>query len=74
MSQLHQSDLALQCARSALRCDPDNYDVRYHLAIILTDQEAWSEAEPHLFWCLQCRGDNPGLASRYKEALRRRLE
>jgi tetratricopeptide (TPR) repeat protein len=73
-TQLRQGDLALQCARSALRCDPDNYNVRYHLAIILADREAWSEAEPHLFWCLQRSGNSPELASRYKEALRRKLE
>ncbi len=70
---LGDDDRALDCARQAQTCDPDNYDVRYALAARLLRQGLFAEAEPHLSWCLKRRPDNRALERMYKEVLQGRL-
>jgi len=65
---------ALACARKAHACDPNSYDVRYALGLCLIREQSFSEAESHLYWCLQRRAEDRSLQSAYREALKGRLD
>jgi tetratricopeptide (TPR) repeat protein len=69
-----RTDRALECGRRAMKCSPNNYDVRYQLALTLIDRQEFAEAERHLQWCLQRKPDERRLERRLKEALRGRLD
>jgi len=73
-AELYDAPQALDCARSALACDPNSYEVRYALASCLIEQELFDEAEPHLRWCLQRKPDSAELESKFKAALKGRLD
>jgi O-antigen ligase/tetratricopeptide (TPR) repeat protein len=72
--QLYDTPRALACGRAALACEPENYDVRYGLALCLIDEDLYEEAESHLRWCLLRKPQRGGVAEAFKEALRGRLD
>jgi hypothetical protein len=63
-----------QCIRNALQCDPNNYDVRYLLAVYLLGRGEFAEAETHFQWCLHRTPDNPTVESKLQEAVRGQLD
>jgi len=65
---------ALECARRAQVCHPDNYDAHYFLLRCLIEQGNLAEADEHVRWCLQRRPDDEGLRRLAKDLLRKRLE
>ncbi|MCR4412028.1 MAG: O-antigen ligase family protein [Thermoguttaceae bacterium] len=65
---------AADCARRAVRCDPNQYDARHEAALCLIDARELAEAEPHVQWCLQRRPDDRTLVRRFQEALRESLD
>jgi O-antigen ligase/tetratricopeptide (TPR) repeat protein len=65
-AELQDGLQALRCARSALASDPNDYDVHYALAACLMDQRFYDEAQTHLHWCLQRKGDDASLQNMYK--------
>jgi O-antigen ligase/tetratricopeptide (TPR) repeat protein len=71
---LNDGPRALQCARSALECDRNNYRAHYQLALCLMDQGLFAEAESHLHWCLQRTSNNKSVESKFKEAMKGRLD
>jgi thioredoxin-like negative regulator of GroEL len=71
---LNEGPRALQCARSAIKSDPGNYQARYELALRLMERQQFAEAESHLHWCLQRTPDRQILQAKLKEALRGRLD
>jgi len=58
---LSESDRSYQCAQNAFQCDPNNFDVRYALAIRMAEQKQFAASEKHLDWCLQRRPDDQRL-------------
>jgi len=73
-AQLNEGPRALQCARSAIKSDPGNYQARYELALRLIERQQFAEAESHLHWCLQRTPDEQSVQAKLKEALRGRLD
>lgn len=63
----------LHCARQAAKCNPDDFQVRYQLAMCLVQQELLEEAEPHLGWCLRRKPDHPALQNAMKKVVKERL-
>ncbi len=60
-SDLNQKEQALTCLEHAYQCNRYIYKVRYDLGYALKDVGKYSEAEPHLRWCLARRPENRGL-------------
>jgi len=73
-SQLGDGAEALRCIRNALRCDPGNYNVRYHLGLCLMDQELFAAAETHLRWCLQRKPNSQVVENKLRETLKKQLD
>jgi tetratricopeptide (TPR) repeat protein len=71
---LGDSRRALACAKSAVTNAPSSFDGRYALALALIEQRRFAEAETHLRWCLQQRPNDAGAETRWKEALKGRLD
>jgi tetratricopeptide (TPR) repeat protein len=46
-------DASVCCAEKAFRLAPNNYDVRYALAIALIDAGRFDDAQAHFRWCLR---------------------
>jgi O-antigen ligase/tetratricopeptide (TPR) repeat protein len=62
-SDMHQKEQALTCLEHAYQCDQHIFSVRFALGYALKDAGKYSEAEPHLRWCLSRRPENQGLQS-----------
>jgi tetratricopeptide (TPR) repeat protein len=60
-SDMNQKEQALTCLENAYQCNRYIYRVRYELGYALMDVGKYSEAEPHLRWCLARRPENRGL-------------
>jgi O-antigen ligase/tetratricopeptide (TPR) repeat protein len=60
-NDLHQKEQALACLEHAYQCDQRVYSVRFALGYALKEAGKYSEAEPHLRWCLARRPENKGL-------------
>lgn len=73
-TQLKNDLRALQCARRALECDPNNYQVHYQLALCLMNQGMFADAQSHLHWCLQRSPNDRNVENTMKEALKGKLE
>jgi tetratricopeptide (TPR) repeat protein len=73
-TQLNNGPQALECARSALECDGNNYRAHHQLALCLLDQGLFAEAEEHLHWCLQRAPSDKSLEIELKQALKGRLD
>jgi O-antigen ligase len=73
-AQLDDGQRALACARRALECDPNDYNVHYQLALCLLEQKQYAEAESELHWCLQRNSRDKSLEVKLKEALKGRLD
>ena len=73
-SRLQNDADALRCARQAVRCDAGNYEARFQLASCLVEQAAYTEAEPHLRWCLHRKPDDKNAENKFREALKGRLD
>ena len=67
-------DLALQCAENAATADPQNFEARLALGAILLAQGRPNEAEPHLRWCVERRPGDAQVESKWKEAVRKRMD
>lgn len=65
---------AFQCAQEAYRHEPNNYEVRYSLALRLIDQEQYAEAEDHLKWCAFRRPDDQKLQWLLRETVKNRID
>jgi tetratricopeptide (TPR) repeat protein len=52
---LKQPNEALACLERAYQCDQHVFSVRQKLGFALKDAGRYSEAEPHLRWCLARR-------------------
>ncbi len=52
---------ALECARKALRCDPNDLRVHEGLARCFVNLEQFAEAREHLDWCLRRKPGDPRL-------------
>jgi hypothetical protein len=63
-----------QCAQSAVASDPQSFEARYGLGLMLLTHGRPSEAEPHLRWCVQRRPNDSGVEAKWKEALKGRLD
>jgi tetratricopeptide (TPR) repeat protein len=59
---LGQHDQALACLERAYQCDQHVFGVRLKLGFALKDAGRYSEAEPHLRWCLARRPENKDLS------------
>ena len=64
----------MACAEAALRVDSNNYDVRQAAARCLIRCDRYAEAETHLNWCLNRRGDDEKLRDLARFVVRKRLE
>lgn len=64
---------AYECAQRAYRYDPDDYDVRYTLALRMIDQQQYDTAEDHLRWCSRKRPDDEKLKWLLGETTKNRL-
>ena len=51
-------DAAVECARRAMKYDPNHQRTRHALATCLAEQGNYAEAEQHLRWCLDRRPGN----------------
>ena len=60
-SDLQQKDQALACLEHAYESNQHIYSIRYELGYALKTAGKYSEAEPHLRWCLARRPENKGL-------------
>lgn len=65
---------ALQCAQNAFRHDPNDYEVRYTLALRLIDDQQFAEAERHLSWCSRQRPSNEKLQFLVRETVKNRID
>jgi tetratricopeptide (TPR) repeat protein len=65
---------ALDCARRALQCSPNDYHAHYQLALCLMNQGQFAEAETHWRWCRQRSPVNKDLENRIREAVKGRLK
>jgi O-antigen ligase len=72
-TQSGDSPRALDCARRACQCHPDDYRAHYRLALSLMSQKQYAEAESHFRWCRQRTSLNQNLENRIKEAVKGRL-
>jgi tetratricopeptide (TPR) repeat protein len=72
--QLHEMARALDCAKHAVKGDPNNYQARFELAACLIQQKEFAEAETQLHWCLQRSPNDRNAESKLKEALQGRLD
>ena len=72
--RLDDAAASLRCARNALECDPDNYDVHVRVAQCLLKKDMYVEAESHARWCLNRTPDSPLAAHLLREALKGRLD
>ena len=72
--QLNEATHALDCARHAVKSDPNNYPARYELAACLIEQKEFAEAETHLHWCLQRSPNDRAAETKLKQALQGRLD
>jgi hypothetical protein len=50
---LNEPGPAVECARRAVHCDPDNKNTRWFCCQALWTAGLSGEAEPHIRWCLQ---------------------
>ncbi|MBN2022405.1 MAG: O-antigen ligase family protein [Pirellulales bacterium] len=50
---------ALECLERAAACQPDDYEIRYQLAVALAERLRYAEAMEHVEWCLAKRPDDP---------------
>jgi tetratricopeptide (TPR) repeat protein len=69
---LRQSDQELACLEQAYRCDQHVFRVRQRLGFALQDAGRYSEAEPHLRWCLARRPENKELNGALVEITKQR--
>ena len=60
---LEQRDQSLACLEKAYQCDQHVFGVRQKLGFALKDAGRYSEAEPHMRWCLARRPENKGSAA-----------
>jgi O-antigen ligase/tetratricopeptide (TPR) repeat protein len=72
-ADVHAEDRALVCLQQAYQCDPHVYSVRQSLGFALKDLGRYSEAEPHLRWCLARRPENKQLSAALVEISKQRL-
>jgi len=73
-TQLQDHSRALECARCALQCDPNSYQVHFQLALCLLNERQFADSEMHLHWCMQRNPNDKSLENRLKEALKGRLD
>ncbi len=64
---------ATQCAREALSMAPNNFSLRYRVAMTLCQQQQYEQAYEHLMWCVQRKPDDPTLRRRLR-SVRRQLQ
>jgi O-antigen ligase/tetratricopeptide (TPR) repeat protein len=69
---LQQREQELACLEHAYRSDPHVFRVRQRLGFALKDAERYSEAEPHLRWCLARRPENKDLNGALTEITKQR--
>lgn len=67
-------DRALQCAENAAVADPQNFDARWALGTLLLAEGRANEAETHLRWCVERRLGDARVESKWKEAVRKRMD
>jgi tetratricopeptide (TPR) repeat protein len=65
---------AVRSAESAVRCDPNNYQAHYQLAVELLKLRSFADAEAHFRWCLQRKPDDRSAAENLRAAVKGRLE
>lgn len=65
---------ALQCAENAVAADPQDFEARLVLGEILLAENRPQEAERHLRWCVERRPGDQRAESRWKEAVKGRLD
>ena len=71
--RLGDPDRRLQCARNALRCDPNGFRVHQRLANCLAGLGQLAEAKEHLDWCLKRKPDDQRLLDKEKEIMRKEI-
>jgi hypothetical protein len=64
---------AAECARRAVRCEKDHRKIRLTSAVLLSADQQWEEAEPHIRWCLQRMPENVQLQKLAQQAAEARL-
>jgi len=58
-----------ECARHALRGDPNNYAAHYSLACCLAAQQQYAEAEQHFRWCAHRKPNDTRLEQKRRQAM-----
>jgi O-antigen ligase/tetratricopeptide (TPR) repeat protein len=74
LRSVDQFDEALACAKHALELAPYDFWIRLEIANALRSVELFSEADPHIRWCLARRPDIRYLSQWLEESAKRRTE
>jgi tetratricopeptide (TPR) repeat protein len=67
---LGNQPLATRCAAEALAIAPNNFSLRYRVAMVLCQQQQYEQAYEHLMWCVQRKPDDPELRRRLRSVHR----
>lgn len=65
---------SLRCLKRAYHCDPRKYFVRQALARMLQIQGSFTEAEPHVRWCLARKPSDKALRAALENITKARIE